>query len=253
MRMKRNCMIGFILFLLLLWTIPVWGRAGGGGSSSSSGGSSSSSSHSGSHYYGNSSRHGRPGIGGYIVQIVLAGAVAGGGSLILIVKGKAARTKSRRAMAVYAQLGDNWDAQEIQRQVETAYFEIQECWRRMDASYASAFLTEELRKEFHSKLQWMQVRGEEVVQKNVRLLSAVPVCALDEPGEENDVLWYLIHGKMIGYYIKKETAEVVRGTSRPEAFFEYWKFVFRDGRWVLAQIKQKDEMDIDALSNLMPM
>ena len=28
--------------------------------------------------------------------------------------------------------------------------------------------------EFDSKLQWMQVRGEAVVQRNVRLLSAMP-------------------------------------------------------------------------------
>ena len=154
-------------------------------------------------------------------------------------------------MAVYAQLGDNWDAREIQRQVETAYFEIQECWRRMDAHYASAFLTEELMNQFNSQLQWMQVRGEAVVQKNVRLLSAVPVCALDEPGEEQDILWYLIHGKMTGYYIQKATGNVIRGNPRPEAFFEYWKFVCRDGRWVVAQIKQKDEMGIDALTKLM--
>lgn len=249
MKMRKRCVVGIILLLIILWTLPVWGRAGGGGSSGGSSGSRSSSSHNSTYYRGGNSR--RPGISGYIIQILFVGLAAGSGSIVLIVKGKAARARSRRAMAVYAQLGENWNYHDIQKPVETAYFQIQECWRRMDASYAALYLTEELQKEFHSKLQWMQVRGEVVVQKNVRLLSAVPVCALDEPGESQDVLWYLIHGKMTGYYIKKSSGNIIRGKPRPEAFFEYWKFVCRNGYWVLAEIKQKEEIDIDALSNLM--
>ena len=65
----------FSALLLVLLAVPVWGRAGGGGSS-----------------------------GG-----------GGGGSIVLIRKARAARARSQKAMAFYAQLGDNWDYREIQR------------------------------------------------------------------------------------------------------------------------------------------
>lgn len=148
--------------------------------------------------------------GGYVIQLVVLGAVAGGGSTALIIKSRAAKARSKRAMAVYAQMGGNWDYREIQQQVEETYFQVQECWRRMDVSYGAGYLSQELQDEFSSKLQWMQVRNEGVVQKNVRLLSAVPVYVIDHPGEEKDELWYLIHGKMKGYYIDLNTRKVVR-------------------------------------------
>ena len=40
-----------------------------------------------------------------------------------------------------------------------------------------------------------------------------------------------------------------RGNTKPEAFFEYWKFVYRNKRWVLREIRQQNEMDIDAFEN----
>ena len=184
-------------------------------------------------------------------MILQAGVVffaVSGGTIVLLRKARAARARSRKAMAFYAQLGDNWDYREIQRQVEETYFQVQECWRRMDVSYGAPYLSQELMEEFDSKIQWMQVRGEAVVQRNVKLLSAMPVYVEDNPGEEYDMIWYLIHGKMTGYYIDVNTRKVVRGNTRPEVFFEYWKFVYRGERWVLQEIKQKDEMDIDALS-----
>lgn len=247
MKNKKYILI-IAALLLILFAVPVWGRAGGGGSSGGGGGGSSSgggsySSHSG--YY----RGGRgSGIAGMILQSGVVIFAAGGGSIVLIRKARAARARSRKAMAFYAQLGDNWDYREVQRQVEETYFQVQECWRRMDISYGAPYLSQELMEEFDSKIQWMQVRGEAVVQKNVKLLSAMPVYAEDNPGEEYDMIWYLIHGKMIGYYIDTKNRKVIRGNTRPEAFFEYWKFVYRGERWVLQEIRQKEEMDIDTLS-----
>ena len=130
--------------------------------------------------------------------------------------------------------------------MEESYFQIQECWRRMDVTYGVPYMSERLQKDFNVKLQWMHMRGEEVVQKKVKLLSAIPVGVQDEEGEDQDVIWYLIHGKMTGFYINKNTREIIRGKNRPEAFFEYWKFVYRNERWVLDEIKQKEEIDIDA-------
>lgn len=236
-----------VLFLLLL-AVPVWGRAGGGGSSGGGGGSSSGGS-SHSSYYGSSRNGSRgSGIAGLILQAGVVFFAASGGTIVLVRKARAARARSRRAMAVYAQLGHNWDYQEIQKQVEETYFQVQECWRRMDISYGAPYLSQELLEEFDSKIQWMQVRGEAVVQKNVRLLRAMPVYVEDNPGQDQDIIWYLIQGKMTGYYIDINSRKVVRGKTRPETFFEYWKFIYRGERWVLQEIRQKEEMDIDALS-----
>lgn len=246
MKNKKYILI-FTALLLVLLAVPVWGRAGGGGGSSGGGGGSSGGGSHSSYHSGSSGSRGS-GLAGVILQAGVVFFAVSGGTIVLLRKARAARARSRKAMAFYAQLGDNWDYREIQRQVEETYFQVQECWRRMDVSYGAPYLSQELMEEFDSKIQWMQVRGEAVVQRNVKLLSAMPVYVEDNPGEEYDMIWYLIHGKMTGYYIDVNTRKVVRGNTRPEAFFEYWKFVYRGERWVLQEIKQKDEMDIDALS-----
>ena len=81
-------------------------------------------------------------------------------------------------------------------------------------------------------------------EKRVRLLSAVPVGVHDEAGEDKDQIWYLIHGKMLGFYRNRDTKRHIRGDLQDKAFFEYWLFVRRNGRWVLHQIRQRNEMDI---------
>ncbi len=44
---------------------------------------------------------------------------------------------------------------------------------------------------------------------------------------------------MIGYYVDRQTKEVLRGNTRPERFYEYWLFIYEEGRWVLHEIRQK--------------
>lgn len=118
-----------------------------------------------------------------------------GGSIVFGYKVKKAGHKSKHLMREYERLGINWNYKEIQAQIEKAYFEIQECWRRQDAEYAADYLSEELKEEFRMKLEWMKIREEKVVQKQVRLLSADPVYVRDEEGTCQDEIWYLIHGR----------------------------------------------------------
>ena len=94
---------------------------------------------------------------------------------------------------------------------------------------------------------WMEVNHEKPIQERVRFLNAAPVFAFDKEGEEHDRVIYLIHGRMIGYYINIDTGEVVRGKTSPETFYEYWVFIREDGRWVLDEIRQKDEVDVKRL------
>ena len=99
---------------------------------------------------------------------------------MLIRKARAARARSRKAMAFYAQLGDNWDYREVQRQVEETYFQVQECWRRMDVSYGAPYLSQELMEEFDSKIQWMQVRGERWVLQEIKQEDEMDIDALSQ-------------------------------------------------------------------------
>lgn len=241
MKKKLLVLLG-ILILIFTLTMPVFARAGGGGSSGGSSGGNSVSHHT------DSSGTTRSNPIGAFIQLVILATVASGGSIVFIKKARRANKRSHRTMRALAQIEENWNPNEIQRQVEEAYFQIQECWRRMDISYGAPYLSEELQKDFDTKIQWMKIRNEEVVQENVKLLNAMPIAVIDEEGEEKDTIWYLIHGKMTGYYIDKNTRLIVRGKRRPEAFYEYWKFIYRNKRWVLSEIKQKNEMDIDSFA-----
>lgn len=247
--MNKNLKKKLPVLLLIILTLSFClsgiasARAGGGGSSGGSSGGGGSHS---THRYHNRSGSGNP------AAILVHGVIfliAGSGTILLTYRSRKAKRQSIQLMNAYRKLGINWDYQEIQKHVEKAYFQIQEAWRRYDPSYASFYLSEELAEKWRTQLEWMQIRREEIVQENVRLLSAVPVDVHDETGEERDHIWYLIHGKMVGYYRNLDTKELIRGNPKPEAFYEYWLFVYRDGRWVLHEIRQQNEMDIQEFLN----
>lgn len=239
-KIKRRLFLFLVIVLAVSFGVSgtAFARAGGGGSSGGGGGSSSGGSLHHSGRGGNSSP----------IELFISEAmfllIAGSGTIVFVYRSRKARRKSIKLMKAYRKLGINWDYGEIQKHVEKAYFEIQESWKRYDPSYASDYLSEELAQIWKTKLEWMKIRGEEIVQKKVKLLSAIPVGVFDEDGEDNDRIWYLIHGKMIGYYRNRDTKELIRGNPRNEAFYEYWLFVRRNGRWVLHEIRQQDEVDI---------
>ena len=52
---------------------------------------------------------------------------------------------------------------------------------------------------------------------------------------------------MRDYRIRKSTGEFLEGNEKSVSFYEYWKFIYEDGRWKLDEIKQKDEIDIEFL------
>lgn len=254
---KKILLLITLLLLVLSAPLTVAARAGGGGRSSSGGGSSSggSSHHSSSHSYSSSSRrynngsHRSSPISGMLNVIPIA-IIAFGGTAVFTYRRVKAKSITKKNMKFFAENGNNWDYKEIQPRVKEAYFKIQECWRRNDVDYAADFLSQNMHTSFQSKLEWMDIRNERAVQKNVRLISASPVFAEDREGVENDRLWYLIHGKMTGYYIDKNTRRVVRGSLLPESFYEYWVFVYENGRWVLDEILQKNEVDIKQFTHV---
>lgn len=243
---KKKLIIAMLAIAICLCTLSMTtlARAGGGGSGGGGGGGGGSSTHS----HGSSHSNGRSNPIGGLINIAAFVIISGSGTIIFVYRARKAKRKSVQLMEEYQKLGINWDYHEIQDRVETAYFEIQEAWRLYDPFYAAEYLSEELADKWRVKLEWMKIRNEEIVQHNVQLISAVPIGVHDETGEEKDQIWYLIHGKMVGYYRDFDTKRLIRGNPRPEDFFEYWLFIRRDGRWVLHEIRQKDEMDIDEVS-----
>ena len=249
-KMKKHKVIFRILLIVICcmcFTVTGYARAGGGGSSGGSGGGSGSSSGSGSHshYYGQGGRRGGP-----VEMIIWWGTficMAGAGTIVFHYGIQKAKRKSLRSMKSFEKPGEEWNPKKMKKYVKHAYFVIQECWRRQDTSYAEKYLSNNLIQNWNSKLGWMEVNHEKPVQERVRFLNAAPVFAFDKEGEEHDRVIYLIHGRMIGYYINIDTGEVVRGKTSPETFYEYWVFIREDGRWVLDEIRQKDEVDVERL------
>lgn len=241
----------FILFLVVLCAgnfMQVHARAGGASGGASGGGGFHSGSSSS--YYASSGSSGRS--SNSVSSVIMFGGfflMANAGVILFVVKARKASSRSYRAMRQYQKFGDNWDIDDIQKQVKNAYFVIQECWKRQDPDYAKDYMSQKCYDDFVMKLGWMQVRDEVPIQKNERLLSALPVHTFDDLGKDQDYIWYLIHGKMIDYVVNKKTGMMIRGSRKSEAFYEYWKFVHLNGHWVLDEIRQKDEMDMDDFAN----
>ncbi len=244
-RRIKKLAVMFVFGLILCATVQVscFARAGGGGSGgggSGGGGGSHSSSHT-----GRSSGRSNP-ISALVNNGIIVFMICGG-SIAFAWKVRKASKASKKQIRAFEKTDSNWDYKEMQDYVREAYFEIQECWRRQDADYAKDYLSRELLETWRTKLAWMEMRDEEEVQEDVRLLSAKPVKVRNPEGTESDHVWYVIHGRMRDYRIRKSTGEFLEGNEKSVSFYEYWKFIYEDGRWKLDEIKQKDEIDIELL------
>lgn len=239
--MKKNLKFIVLIFCFcFLTSVTCFARAGGGGSG---GGSSGGGSHSHTHNTGS----GRSNPLQFFLNSAAALIILGGGSVVFFYKIKKAQHKSTHLIKEYEKIDFNWNHKEMQDYVEKAYFVIQECWRRQDVDYAEKYLSESLKEAWRAKLAWMKMRDEEEIQENVQLLSARPVKAVNCEGTENDEVWYLIHGKMKDYRINKITGEFLEGNQKAAAFYEYWRFIYVDGRWVLDEIRQEEDVEVDLL------
>lgn len=236
-----------LLFLLLTIQMTVYARAGGGGGGGSGGGSGGG----GSSYVSSGRRtsSGSRGSGNivFLVQAAVIFLASSGGVYLLRARAIRSSLVSKEMMREIESLEGGWNYHLVQSQVKEAYYAIQDCWGEMNADLAGEYLSEGLREEFQMKLDWMRLRKEEPVQRHVKLICAYPVSVHDEFGEEHDYIWYYIEGRMTDYTIHSETREIIKGTTKSERFVEYWKFVKRNRRWVLDQILQKDDVELEDL------
>lgn len=213
-------------------------RAGGG---SSGGGSSGASS--GSHS-GRGTRSTRPTsllskILNYIIFIFLSFFTA----IIFYFKILRASINSRCLLKLLDDKDSNWNYKNIEKQVIKTFYSIQESWTNMDMTSSKEYMDDDLYEQFYTKLEWMKMGNKQNILKRIRLVNLKPISIHDDYDDEGDLIWFYIKGKMVDYMIDTNTNEKISGSDYSKSFVEFWKFVRKDDRWVLAKIFQKDEMD----------
>ena len=134
-----------------------------------------------------------------------------------------------------------WKYKNVSKNVEESFFAIQNAWTNMDLSTASKYMSDELLDSFNTKLSWMEYKKQRNVLKKIKLLRALPVAVYDDSDDTRDYIWFYIKGKMVDYTIDTDTHMVLEGSKLALSFVEYWRFIRKDGRWVLDKILQKNE------------
>jgi len=85
---------------------------------------------------------------------------------------------------------------------------------------------------------------EKNILKNVNLIAAKIVEAIDYTDNAKDMFWVYIKGSMVDYTVREPGGEVIKGNPDESAVFtERWKFTREDGRWVLDEIDQEVGLD----------
>lgn len=229
-----------VIFILSTGVSHIYARAGGGSSGSSGGGSSSSSRSSSS----SGTRRSRSNPISQIVNLIMFIVISGASAIAFRMRLLKAKINSKRIMNLLDNKDDAWKYKNIQKQVETSYFNIQKAWSNQDMSTAQKYMLKDLYDSFQTKLEWMKIKNQRNILKKISLLEAIPISIYDDQDDTKDSVWYFIKGSMIDYTIDTNTNLIIEGKDVKKQFIEYWKFVRQDkNKWVLAQILQEDEKD----------
>ena len=213
-------------------------RAGGGSSGGSSGGTSSGS-HSGRGNYSTRPMSLLERILNYMIFWFLFFFSA----IIFYVKVLRASINSKRLLKMIDDKDLTWNYKGMEKQVIQAFYSIQESWTDMDMTNSKDYMDNDLYEQFQMKLEWMKMGDKQNILKRIRLIDLKPISIHDDEEDERDLVWFYIKGKMVDYTINTSTNEKIEGSNYAKSFVEFWKFVKKDNRWVLAKILQKEEAD----------
>lgn len=206
------------------------------------------SHHSSYHHYYHGSTSGNVRTVSSVIGSILFYVLFFGIGIFSIIKFRhkisSAKKNSKKEMDILDDKDNAWKYSNIQVQVERAYYEIQNAWAKQDMSSARAYMDDYLYENFQSKLEWMKMKRQKNVLKNISLVKASPVSVYDDKDDSNDFVWYYICGSMVDYTIDLDSQKIIKGNKFKSSFTEYWKFVRKDNdKWVLAEILQSDEED----------
>lgn len=217
-------------------------RAGGGTSGGGGGGSSGGSS-SGGHYHSSNHRNSSDPFS-MLFGLILFVLVGSGSAIVFRFRLSRSARNTKKLMTLLQKKDSAWKYKHIQRQVRSSYFAIQKAWSHSDMQPAKEYMSESLYDTFQTQLNWMKVKQQRNVLKNIRLRDAIPVSVHDDRDDSLDHVWFYIKGRMIDYTVDTQTNQRLDGSPLSESFSEYWQFIRTEGnRWVLNRILQEDQAD----------
>ena len=142
-----------------------------------------------------------------------------------------------------------WRTESLKHRIEECYFKVQEAWMERNQDLARDYMSRGLYDKHKAQTDLMIKDHEKNILKEINLVQAKIVEAIDYKDNSKDLFWVYIRGSMIDYTVKDNTGEVIKGNpNEAEKFSELWKFIRDDnGRWVLDDIDQ--EVGLDDLSS----
>jgi len=148
--------------------------------------------------------------------------------------------QSKQLLQKLASLDNNWDLDNIKRQVEKVYFKVQESWMQRNQDIAKDFMSERLYEKHKLQTDQMISQNRKNILKQLNLKEAKIVEIADYEDDSKDRIWVHIKGSMIDYIVDDRTNKVISGDKfEVEKFSELWKFVRGANGWVLDEIDQK--------------
>ncbi len=165
--------------------------------------------------------------------------------MVFYLKVHAKARRAKKAMKQFAEVDPSWDYKDFQKRIEDIFFAVQNAWMERNQDIAKDFMSQSLYEDYSSRSQWMIIRHEKNILRNMRIIEALPVFANDLPGDANDVMWVYLKAKMIDYTVDDCTMQITDGSTASKSFVEYWKLIKENDRWVLDEIRQKNEFDLN--------
>lgn len=161
------------------------------------------------------------------------------------------KSKSISAMKKFEKDDDEWNYSKIKKDITDCFYNVQKAWMERNQNLAKKYMSEEIYNLHKRKTDWLIIKGEKNILNKIELLKINPLGAIDSEDDFQDVLWVNIKASMIDYTLNLKNNEIINGDPcNSHEFEEFWKFIRRNNRWVLDEIRQVDEIeDIDVFYN----
>lgn len=160
--------------------------------------------------------------------------------------------KNKEAAALiekFAASDSGWRMESLKQRIEECFYRVQEAWTKRNQDLARNYMSRRLYEKHREQTNRMIRDGEKNILKNIELLGAKIVEAIDYTDNSKDSFWAYIKGSMIDYTVTDPEGKVIEGDPEVNGkFVELWKFTREDGRWVLDEIDSDVSLeDLDAL------
>lgn len=136
----------------------------------------------------------------------------------------------------------NWEFDNINLMIEETFYKVQKAWTNDKYEEVANLLTDELYTEHTNLLADMRNKNRRNILKNIKFGYGIIQSYFKGNEEFEGFLWVKINFSMKDYIIELRGNKkvVVEGSKSIEYGNEYWKFVYRNNKWLLAEILQNE-------------